>query len=434
MIYLYKGKDNVLINLEEFSAINNTEIKKEIPIASNSFGMYEDYPFDINNIDSYRKKSSDHEGCLNYKNRNIFQKGFVFLNREASRQIDITDINSNGESLYDIIVQAGAYFLETGNAYLEAVKVGNSKPMIYVANPKKCRAVINKSKTAIKNYLFLQEMGRAIPISATKANSDDYRFLYHIKNVNTMSQIYGVPDWYSVTTAIDIHYGIDMWLKSFLNNNARFDFLIVTEGRPLNKESEKRLKDTLGKAKGLENKGRGGYLSVGADTKVHVIELNKVNHSSFFEGKDKYSAQIIRNHSLSPSSVGFSSGGSSIAGNEIIGALRKDYETYISPLQEYFAQKMNNLLYLIYGVNPEIKFKKMDVVSEKDQAIIDNIYLSSNVISRTYIRRVRFPDILDNEIDDAEKQTIETSENKKPFLGEHPTNWDSTENYLIDRS
>jgi len=434
MIYLYKGKDNVLINLENY--VGEKKVKKSVPFVSTSFGRFEEYPFDIETINEYRSKSDAHSACLDYKKRNVIQKGFSFLSKISDAELaEFAMINTNGESLYDVILQVGTDFIDGGNAYFEGVRIAGGKPMLYSIDPKNVRIILNKTRTAVENYAIkINNMGKMILLPPYKKDDKQYRFVYHIKNTNTFSRIYGYPDWYSAITAIDIHYGIDIWIKSFLDNNARFDFLIVTAGNSLTAKDEDRLKAVLGKAKGIKNKGKGGYLSVGFDTKVQVIELNKVDHSSFFKGKDKYNTQIIQAHSVSPSSVSFSLGGNSIAGNETIGALRKDYETYIKPVQVLLEQKINNLLLLMYGKQFALQFKKMDVVSEKDQAIIDNIYLSSNVVSRSYIRRVRHPELLDSEIQDAEREAINNVENKKPFLGEHPTNYDSTENYLIERS
>jgi len=225
--------------------------------------------------------------------------------------------------------------------------------------------------------------------------------------------------------SIDINYAIDTWIESFMSNNARFDFLLVTTGQYLSEKQENKVKSTLTGAKGVENSGKGGILSLDSDSDVKLLELNKVDHSSFLDGKGEYIQQICQAHGLSGHSLGFSKGGKSIAGNEAIGALRKDNEVTIYPMQVKLENDFNRLFYMLFGVNPDMKFKRMDVVSDKEKAVIRSTDIGSGIISPSYARRKSYPDMTQEEID--EIKLMETSNNTN--FEEKPDSFDDTQNY-----
>ena len=325
-----------------------------------------------------------------------------------------------------MINKAGWYYTNTGNSFYEIVMVGNSAA-IYAVDPTNVYGVTDKGGTYLKDFMFLNGFNN-LRMPAQMPTGRVKRWMFHIKNPSYLSDFFGIPDWYtgSILQSIDVNYEIDTWIQNFIDNNVRFDFLIITEGEELDPTMKTKLREGLTASQGAENKGRGGYLGVGYDTNVKVVELNKIDHSSLFAAKSEYIQQIVQAHGISQYSVAASNGGKSIAGNEAIGALRADYESYIKPTQEFYASKLNQMFQMMFNVNPQLTFKPMDVVSEKEKAVIADTFIKNKVASASYFRRKLFPDMTDEEIKDAEESTVD---NTKVNFQEKPDAFDDTQSY-----
>ena len=436
--YLFKGSESKLVNLRTAMTQSSRGLNSDPTILPASilgqFGFYgkeEVPPVNYVELSSYLTKSETHSACVNFKQRNIAGKGFDFHNQDfVAKYKDLKyKVNERGETLYSVIVKFVYTFVHLGQAYLEVV--GNKKDFnLYNSAPQNFRAMLNDFGNKVMFYAYNWQQASPKFIKAGYDGSQYFRFLHSLGMPNDRSQFYGVPDWYSGIQSMNINYAIDTWIESFVNNSARFDFLLVTAGQPLNKEQEEKVKATLTSGKGVKNAGKGGYLSVDYDTKVEIIQLNNVNHKSFFDGKGEYIQQIIQSHGVSEHSAGFSKGGNSIAGNEAIGSLRKDSETYIMPTQIYIESSLNSLIYQITGIFPDIRFKRLDIVSDKEKAVIYDVMIQDKVIPPSYVTRVIYPDLTKEEI--AELTTIrekETVEEKRKDFQEQPDSFDDTQNY-----
>ena len=437
MIYGLKKESNGY-NLVPLGAVNRASRSRAEEIASlteDSFGTYNGVygklispPLSYSGFDEYQLKSETHSNALEFKRRNISGKGFEFHNIDANLK-KIKDLkliaNKRYETLYEVINRAVGDYVQYGQAYIEVVGIdGNT--YFYNSKPSPFELILNKSNNRPLFYKFNSESGSSETyISANYDGGANFRFLYSIKTYNSFSPFFGVPSWISAMQSIDINYAIDTWIESFMSNNARFDFLLVTTGQYLSEKQENKVKSTLTGAKGVENSGKGGILSLDSDSDVKLLELNKVDHSSFLDGKGEYIQQICQAHGLSGHSLGFSKGGKSIAGNEAIGALRKDNEVTIYPMQVKLENDFNRLFYMLFGVNPDMKFKRMDVVSDKEKAVIRSTDIGSGIISPSYARRKSYPDMTQEEID--EIKLMETSNNTN--FEEKPDSFDDTQNY-----
>jgi hypothetical protein len=198
-------------------------------------------PIDFYTLKGYSKNSETHLGALNFKIRNIAEKGFSLNNTKdnisAIKRLEKT-ANANGETLHDVLYQSIFEWVHTGNMYFEVVGIGTNVA-IYKVSADYVYGLLNQYGTAIGSYQFLTGAGNLV-IPAKKGDRAAFRYIKHIKRPNVLTQFYGVPDWYSTATlqSIDVIYGLDEWLENFISNNARFDFLIVTEGEELT-DSEK---------------------------------------------------------------------------------------------------------------------------------------------------------------------------------------------------
>ena len=433
MIYLYKSSEDNLVSLNQ---LNNKTKKRQTSLPkfdSNYYGSGygEAKPVNYSVVRDYKYRSQTHSACLDFKLNNIFLKGYDFLNKDSFLEKFKMEANKEGDTFYDVISKFGIDIVELGMSYLEVVGNDfNNTMSIYPVDPDFVTAIPNREGNKIVAYKYYKS-GKTYRISATKEDGL-YRFLFPIMYPNNKSQIYGVPDWYSAMDVIDSHYAIDTWLDSFIDNNARFDFLIVTMGGGLSKSDKNKLKSQLSNNKGVENKGKSGYLSLDYDTKVKVIELNKVDHSNFINLKDKYDMQIVRSHGILGQNVNVTSGsGSSIAGNEAIGALRSDAETYVHPKQQLIEDRINKLFLICRGVNPQFKLKKMDVVSDKEKATIADMFINNKTAPPSYYERTLFPDLSDEEKKEirAIRENSEQEDNKTTNRMEKPDSFDDTQNY-----
>lgn len=437
MIYGIK-KENERYDLVPLGQVNNASRSSAKEIASLTtytggqlqgvYGSEITPPVDYSTFQEYSLKSETHANALEFKRRNISGKGFEFHNiKENLSKIEElkTIANKRNETLFDVINKSVYDYVQYGQTYIEVVGIGG-KVYFYNVEPSMFNMILNKSGNKPLFYAFQPTSGSGtMYIDANYEGSTNFRFLYSIKNYNSYSSFFGVPSWISALQSIDINYAIDTWIKSFMSNNARFDFLLVTTGQYLSESQETKVKNTLTGAKGVDNAGKGGILSLDNDSDVKLLELNKVDHSSFLDGKGEYIQQICQAHGLSGHSLGFSKGGKSIAGNEAIGALRKDNEVTILPMQIKLENDLNKLFMIIYGVNPELKFTRMDVVSDKEKSVIRSTDIASKIISPSYARRKNYPDMTQEEIDEIKE--MEISENTN--YDEKPDSFDDTQNY-----
>ena len=434
-LYLYKSATSDLVSVSELNQKLKSKKVTKLPDSSGWANWTEAYPFNIDTVTEYREKSETHEACINFKIRNISQKGFSFLNDKINEN-DFEKFSmfcNEEQTLTEVLNQMVNDYIEFGNAYLEVVGVDGNLPKLYNVNPLYLRAIKNIDGTKIVAYQYQKGMGNFLKISSEKGDDKNYRFIYHIKNVNSLSQVYGYPDWWACRDAILINYTIDEFMQGFLDNNAHWDYLIVVNGSPLSKASKESLKAGISSAKGAENTGKGGLLTLDYDSNVQVIQLNKIDHTSFLNGKNNYIMQIIQSHGLSTNSVSFSESSSGISGNEATGALRKDSESVIKPIQFSLESKLNRLFYQLFNINPKIKFVEMDILSKKERATISDIYLNQGVISPSYIRRTQFQDMTAEEVAEAKKIAENTDKNLSNH-DENPTGWESTEDYQRERS
>ena len=441
--YLYKGAENKLVNLStalrESGASNNPIANPTIlPVDTltqwSIYGKEEVPPINYADLPAYLYKSETHSACINFKHRNTVGKGFNFHNREAEDFYNKVKnkLNERNENLYDVISKMVYSFYNNGQAYLEVVGSKNDFNL-YNSSPTNFKALLNKYGNKVMFYAYDYTKREPKFIKAFYDGSPYFRFLFSLRMPNDWSQFYGVPDWISAIQSIDTNYSIDTWIQSFVENSARFDFLLVTQGQQLNKQQEEKVKTVLTGAKGVTNAGKGGYLNVDYDTKVQVVQLNAVNHSSFFDGKGEYIQQIIQSHGLSSQSVGFSNGGNSIAGNEATGALRKDAETYITPMQIFIENNINKLFTQITGINPDFRFARMDVVSDKEKAVIRDADVKNRIAPPSYFTRTNYADLTKEEL--AELQSIKDDDKKqnekqeRTNFEEKPDSFDDTQNY-----
>ena len=434
MLYLYKGATSELLNLTQLDRKRKKNVTK-LPTNDGAWAGTTAYPFSIDEIASYRTKSETHSACLSFKTRNIIQKGFHFLNNDIDKELfEDFSMNANAkQTLLEVLIQLGDDFENYGNGYLEVVGIKGQRPKIYNVSPTSLRALMNAEGNEVIAYQYYTGLTKFLRISATKDSENNFRYIFHIKNANDLSQVYGVPTWLSCTQSIDINYAIDTFIENFMENNGRFDWLVITQGQPLSKTAKEGLKTALSSVKGVENAGKSGYISADYETEVKVVQLNPVNHDSFLKGKGEYQMQIIQSHGLSSNAVSFSQGGNSIAGNETIGSLRKDYETYIKPEQLFLETKLNQLFYNLFGINPAIKFEQMDVVTEKDRATINDIYLNQGVICPSYIRRTQYPEMTSAEVTESEELEVKQKEGLSNH-DEAPMNYDASDTYTRDRN
>jgi len=414
MIYLYNKKENFLKPLRNETK-SSKKPKSYIPMQSDLYsGAIVQPQADYGTIKDYRDKSETHMEALRFKSNNTVMSGYKVINDQNGFADGLMNVNSRGENFLEVITTLVNNYYEFGLGILEVRAVDNAYAL-YNAPPDDIWAELNKGATDVVNYIYRGNyMNLKLP--AKMQNSRYKRFAYPIKMLSNRDAVFGYPDWTSAFDAIDINYDIDTWIQSFLENNARFDYLVVTSGDILDEDEQENLKTGLAGHKGLDNKGKAGYMGLMPDTTVDVIELNKVDHSHFFAGKGEYIQQIIQAHSLSPQTLNFSRGGQSLAGNEIVGAIRKDYRTYIKPHQNYIESKINNLFLQLLGFNPDIRFNQMDVTSAKEKALIYEIFMTNKVIPSSYVERHEFPDMTEEEKrevkDDRENNDEETSERK----------------------
>lgn len=392
-------KDETINNLSVFQ-ISKAQVPMPKISAINqelkSFLYTRDYiepPYDPESIASYIQRDPTHQACLNLKAFMVAGMGYEFLNWSdmPGKFKDFIDSPNQifGNTFLDICLQFWYNHEIYNNAYLEIIRTAHNLN-IYNANSKN---IFIKPK---------KKNGRMIPgfvdkfIQINSALNDDsveldpyngksakYKhYLYQLKGLSAKCDYYGTPTYLSVLRNIDENAYIVTYNTNFFRNNGQPNFAIFFTGTSFSsKEREAMRKEFEDSFKGIDNQHKSLIFAVnshiGKDKPGVIVEkLSQPVDGSFKELNNTNRDLIAMIHGVPPKILGIAQGSSFGGGTADIGALKSFIETTIKPKQAILENYFNNLFSEEFGENPRLKFRSLDVISEKDKAVIDSLYFN----------------------------------------------------------
>lgn len=276
-----------------------------------------------------------------------------------------------------------------GRYCIEIAKVGDKVSFFHV--PANEVFVVQKGNTQeVEKYIQKSNSGTIVeflPYNPDKV-ADGGRFMYVSDTYSPSSRFYGVPDYVSSIKAIIGNDTISSYMLNFFANNARPDFFLTVTGQALTEKQRTELESKLSTTKGIENAHKAVLLVLGNDSaRVEIKEISKVVDDNFRNTKLDNRDEIAQIHGVPPKVLGISSAGSLGSGNEAIGALKILIECVVNPAQIEFEEELNALLGNVFKYDKDIfSFETINLVNEKDLAIINKTYLECGVLSINEIR------------------------------------------------
>lgn len=180
--------------------------------------------------------------------------------------LDLLASSAEGVTAFDLLETVYGHLLVSGNAYIDAVAVGDGLTGLHVLRPDRMRVLaddkgwpeafeysVGQSKTLIR--------GQVVP---------DVPRILHLKLFHPANDHYGLSPLEASSSAVDVHNTASRWNKALLDNSARpSGALVYQSGGHLTGEQFDRLKGELDENfQGARNAGRPLLLEGGLDWKA----------------------------------------------------------------------------------------------------------------------------------------------------------------------
>ena len=192
------------------------------------------------------------------------------------------------ETWADFMQRLVGYLLVSGNAYIEAVSVGDELRELHLLRPDRVQVVPGADGWA--EAFDYAVAGRTVRISGEAV--DGVRAVLHIKLFHPANDHYGLSPLEAAASAIDLHNTAARWNKALLDNSARPSGAIVYTARDGNLTGEQieRLKTELEAGfQGAANAGRPLLLEGGLDWKAMSLSPKDMD---FIEARHVASREI----------------------------------------------------------------------------------------------------------------------------------------------
>lgn len=205
--------------------------------------------------------------------------------------------------------QSGATLLETlygylqtaGNAYLEAVTLGERVAELYALRPDRMKALVGASGWA-EGWEYSVDGRKTV----FRADADGFSPVLQLKLFHPTNDHYGLSPLEAAAGAVDLHNAALAWNKALLDNAARPSGALVYKGpqgaESLTAEQFERLKTELADAySGIANAGRPLVLDGGLDWRSMSLTPSDMD---FVEAKNGAAREIALAFGVPPQLLG----------------------------------------------------------------------------------------------------------------------------------
>ncbi len=175
--------------------------------------------------------------------------------------------------------EAGTAFLQSvyghllvaGNAYVEAISLGNTVRELHVLRPDRVKVVPGANGWP-EAYTY-QVAGRTVRFDMLEG--DTVAPILHVKSFHPLNDHYGFSPLEAAQVSLDVHNAASAWNKALLDNSARPSGALIYQGRDgahLSQEQFTRLKAELENTyQSTRNAGRPLLLEGGLDWKTMAL-------------------------------------------------------------------------------------------------------------------------------------------------------------------
>ncbi len=264
----------------------------------------------------------------------------------------------------DLLEMIYGHLLTSGNAYLEAVLLGDELRELYALRPDRMKVVPGTSGwpeaweyTANGKKLRFDQAGAALPP------------ILHLSLFHPLDDHYGLAPLEPALMALDLHNEISAWAKALLDNSARPSGALVYQGEDagrMSQEQFERLKDELENTyQGRTNAGRPLLLEGGLDWKPMGLSPREMD---FADARAAAARDIALAFGVPPMLLGIP--GDNTYAN-YAEANRALWRQTVLPLAARTLQAISNWLAPVYGDAFRLDYDsdKIDALASEREAV-----------------------------------------------------------------
>jgi len=340
-----------------------------------------------------------HDRCLSVKSKVIAGLGFDILCEELPEEVRTLIAKPNPEySFLEFSVRL-QYDLELyGNAYIEVVRLGGAVVGFYHLPARD--VFVRKDRQG-----FWQKGGagvgfcnfKALPFVAQgrDAAATSGRELIHLKKYSVQSSYYGMPEWLGSLVALATHQQVGEFNLRFFANSGMPDLALIIEGGSMNEEDMDTLQSYLAEnIKGVVNAHKTVIIPVKErDVHVRIEKLSDIKEGSFKLLKDLTRDEIVSAHGVPPRLVSILSAGGLGGSGEGIAQLSTFMNIDVVPGQSRLEYTLNNSFQAMFGVDPQIKFWEMEIMSYPEKINSYSLAVQTGILTVNEVRKeLGYPD------------------------------------------
>lgn len=208
------------------------------------------------------RNSSVHRGIIN--NKRIYSTGNGFTTEDKNVEQWIANVNANNESLKTVFGKLQMDHISFGNAYFEIV-TDSKRSFVNIYHKDASKFRISKDKKfAIWHpdwsyYSSYKNQSISFPLYPQFGKQPGSKFLhsmFHLKNYEPGSDVYGVPAYISGLNSAGIIYKTDKWNLSRLDNSFKPSGVLIVDA-DMSPEDAKNFEDKFDeKFTGEETQGK----------------------------------------------------------------------------------------------------------------------------------------------------------------------------------
>jgi PBSX family phage portal protein len=204
--------------------------------------------------------------------------------------------------------------LTFGNGYVEQIRNGFGQ----VRSLRHIPAINMRVRTGGRGYVQLQSNG-------TIAVDFPWGSVLHVKEYDTVQQIYGKPDWMGGMQSALLNQEATLFRRKYYVNGAHLGYILYSNDAKLSKDLQKKITEEVKKGKGIGNFGSVYFhIPNGGEKAFQIIPVGDISQKDEFKSiKSMTAADVREAHRVPPALLGFIP-----EGNASVGDPAKVFETY----------------------------------------------------------------------------------------------------------
>lgn len=166
------------------------------------------------------------------------------------------------------------------------------------------------------------------------------REIFHIKEYDTVQEIYGVPDWLGGLQSALLNCDATLFRRRYFKNGAHLGYILYTNDTKLNPKVEKALQEKIQHGKGVGNfKTAYFHIPGGGEKAFQIIPIGDISQKDEFLNIKNISANDVREaHRVPPILMGVAP-----TGTGSLGDAEKIYQVYVKTEVKAITQLFSNI-------------------------------------------------------------------------------------------